>query len=110
MQMSIIGENIKTLRQKAGWTQTEIADKIGLSVAAVSKIESGITDINMSRIRQVAKLFDVSVAILLSGSNRTPYPANTKVADELSNRIKQYETDINQLQKKLIKLYEEFRN
>ena len=39
----ILGEKIAQLRRKNGWSQEELADKMGVSRQAVSKWESGQT-------------------------------------------------------------------
>lgn len=43
-----LGVAVKELRQRRGWTQAVLADKAGLSVTALSNIESGVT-IRVSR-------------------------------------------------------------
>ncbi|RZL30334.1 MAG: XRE family transcriptional regulator, partial [Pedobacter sp.] len=58
--MNFIGSNIRQLRQKNGWSQGDVAQRLKISIPAFSKIETGITDINISRLEQIANLFDVS--------------------------------------------------
>jgi len=62
-----IGKNIKRLRQKANWNQRQAAERLGISIAAYSKIETGITEINISRLKQIADLFGVDYMIILDG-------------------------------------------
>lgn len=38
-----VGERIQTLRKEKGISQEELADKVGVSRQAVSKLESGVS-------------------------------------------------------------------
>ena len=41
MEISTIGERIKTLRKKRGYNQKELADLLGKSLRTIQKYESG---------------------------------------------------------------------
>lgn len=55
-----ISSNIRTLRKKAGLTQIDLAEKIGVSIATLRRWESGETTPNGSRIIELANLLNVS--------------------------------------------------
>ena len=57
--MASIGENIKRLRLENGWSQSELATKIGKSRAAISQYESGETTPRMGVIENLASVFGV---------------------------------------------------
>lgn len=104
--MHSIGKKIKILRQQKGWSQSDIAEMLSISIPAFSKIESDITDINMSRLTQIAGVFGVEVVELLSD---TPTPSQ-EYADELKKAKETVEIQggkINKLQEYIITLYEE---
>ena len=61
-----VGQNIRTLRHQRGWSQEDVADRLGISIPAFSKIETGVTDINLSRLEQIANIYEVNVINLLS--------------------------------------------
>lgn len=67
MDNYITGATIKRLREEKGITQTQLADKIGVSSKAVSKWETakGLPDITL--IEPLAKALGVSVMELMSG-------------------------------------------
>lgn len=67
MDNYITGTTIKRLREEKGLTQTQLADKIGVSSKAVSKWETakGLPDITL--IEPLAKALNVSVMELISG-------------------------------------------
>jgi len=62
-----IGKKIKNLRHKINWSQGEVAVQMNISIPAFSKIENGITDINIKRLNQIANLLGVSAHELLRG-------------------------------------------
>jgi transcriptional regulator with XRE-family HTH domain len=64
--MKSINEKIRLLRQQKGWSQGDIASQLGITTAGYSKIETGVTDVNMSRVEQIAKLYEISVLELLA--------------------------------------------
>ena len=54
--MATVGENIATERRRLGWTQEELATKMGYkSKSAINKIELGINDVSQSKIVKFAK-------------------------------------------------------
>lgn len=71
MNTYITGSTIKSLREKKGLTQAELADMLGVSSKAVSKWETakGLPDITL--IEPLAKALSVSVLELMSGSTVT---------------------------------------
>ena len=102
-------KNIKQLRQEKGWSQGDFAEKLGISVPAFSKIENGITDVNLSRMEDIAKMLGMSLVGFLSFGS--PLVKNNEV-NELpdqgkSNRL--HTEQILNLQKQVIALHEELR-
>ncbi len=66
---SVIGRRIKTARLEKKLTQEELADKINVSVAFMSRVERGSSKINLKRLIQIAEVLNVSPGFLLTGSN-----------------------------------------
>ncbi|MDP3840527.1 MAG: helix-turn-helix transcriptional regulator [Methylococcales bacterium] len=58
-------EKIRFLRQAKGWTQEEVADKLKMSQNGYGSIERGETDVNLSRLEQIAELFEIKLSELL---------------------------------------------
>lgn len=108
--MKYVGKNIRRLRQKEGWSQSEVASKLNISVPAFSKIETGITDINISRLNQIATLFGTTAAaILIEDGTLHQDQSKLKELAELEERLMMRDQEMNTLQKKLIRMYEELR-
>ena len=61
----ILAETIIQLRKQAGWSQEELADKLGVSRQAISKWESAQSVPDLNRILDMSRLFGVSTDILL---------------------------------------------
>jgi transcriptional regulator with XRE-family HTH domain len=61
-----VQDKIRTLRTSKGWTQENMAELLGLSPNGYSNIERGETELTMSRLEQIAKLFEMSALDLLS--------------------------------------------
>lgn len=60
--------NLKDLRKKAGFTQDELAKKIGISKRTLAYWEKGENNIKPEKAEELAKIFNVSVAYLLGYS------------------------------------------
>lgn len=107
--MKTLGKKIRLLRHQKGWSQEEVAKRLDISIPAFSKIETGITDINLSRLEQIAVLFEMSVVKLLTYNEGEQ---DQKIASELESvnkKLMDRETEVIDLQKKVIELFEELR-
>ena len=104
-----VGKNIRTIRHQRNWSQEDVANRLGISIPAFSKIETGVTDINLSRLEQIANIYGVNVVNLLAPDleEAEPVTSNLTVAQR---KIVEREAEIAVLQRKVILLYEELRN
>lgn len=74
--MLTLYENIKNLRKDRGWSQEELAKKMGYTDrSAIAKIESGSVDLSESKIMAFAKTFGVKPCVLMGWEN-TPAASN----------------------------------
>ncbi len=55
-----MGTKIKDLREKAGMTQTELANKLGLSKSVISAYEKGIRNPSFKILPLIAQTFNVT--------------------------------------------------
>lgn len=60
-----IGENIRTQRKAMGLTQEQLAEAMGVTVGAVSKWESGMSNPDIGMLPVLAEFFEISVDALL---------------------------------------------
>jgi transcriptional regulator with XRE-family HTH domain len=102
-----IGDKLKALRLTHCLSQKIIADRLGISVPAYSKIETGQIDLYFSKVEQIADIYSITVIDLLKigekDSKNEQYPDIKRHLDELSEKY-------NEQQKKMIQLYEIIRN
>ena len=61
----ILADKIILERKKNGWSQEELADKLGVTRQAVSKWEGAQTMPDLQRILEMSRLFQVSVDYLI---------------------------------------------
>lgn len=64
-QMEKVGRNISELRKKHNMTQMELADRMGISFQAVSNWERGNSMPDISKLPELAELFEVTIDELL---------------------------------------------
>jgi transcriptional regulator with XRE-family HTH domain len=104
-----VGKNIRTLRHQRGWSQEDVATRLGISIPAFSKIETGVTDINLSRLEQIANIFEINVVhlLVLNAEDVDVTPSSLSIAQK---KLTDRESEIANLQRKVILLYEELRN
>ena len=103
----VIGKNIRTFRHQRGWSQEDVASRLGISIPAFSKIETGVTDINLSRLEQIANIFEVSVVNLLSLEYVEEPSVQNANLTIIQKKLIDREAEITNLQRKVILLYEE---
>jgi transcriptional regulator with XRE-family HTH domain len=110
-----IGANIKEIRKSKKYEPKAVAVGLGMSVQAYGKIENAGTDLNISRLFEIAKFFDVSFTQVLkvnegdifnysSQNNSGGYHVlNNGVLNVTDETLKTYfENDIAQLKEKII--------
>lgn len=98
--MKSLGDKIRYFRNQKNWSQEQMADKLKLSLPAYSKIERDITDVSFSRLKELAKVFGITVIQLLS-----QFESGVNVQD-LEKKLAEKNEEINKLQKKIIDLLE----
>ncbi len=68
LDYSIIGERLKKARKDKKLTQEQLAEKLDVSVAFLSRVERGDVKINLPRLNQVCDILDISISYILTGS------------------------------------------
>jgi len=61
----LIGKNIQNERKKQGLTQESFAELMNVSWSYVSKIESGVLNLSLGKILEIADFLNIDVSILL---------------------------------------------
>lgn len=73
------GNQLFALRKKAGLSQQEVADAVGVSNKAVSKWENGKTKPSINALRKLSALFHVPIETMLSLREQAMRPEITKI-------------------------------
>jgi transcriptional regulator with XRE-family HTH domain len=55
-------EKIKELRKKRDWSQEIVANKLNISLNSYGALERGETDIKLSRVEELARIFEVDIS------------------------------------------------
>ncbi len=66
-----MGLRIAALRRAAGWSQSQLAEKLGISPSAVGMYEQGRREPAVQMLARLAQLFDVSIDYLVTGRPET---------------------------------------
>lgn len=64
---AIIGSRLKNARIESGLTQQELAEKINVSIAFISRIERGSSHINLKRLSEICSILGTSEGSILNG-------------------------------------------
>ena len=67
MNQEKIGKFIATCRKEQKLTQEQLAEKLGITKNAVSKCERGLGYMDMSLLKPLSKIFEVSIIEILNG-------------------------------------------
>ncbi|MEN8221583.1 MAG: helix-turn-helix transcriptional regulator [Pseudomonadota bacterium] len=59
-----LSKKLKFIRSYRCWTQENVAEKLGISTYAYAKIERGGTDVNFSRLKQIAQVMGIDLSQL----------------------------------------------
>ena len=79
-----LAENIRSFRKQRKMTQEKLAEALGVTVGAVYKWESGLSQPELNMIVEIADFFDISVDVLLG------YKAQDNRLDTVLERICEY--------------------
>ena len=62
-----LGERVRKLRKRKGWTQVVMAEKVGIDRSFLADVERGKRNISLMNLHLIALGLDVSLSRLLSG-------------------------------------------
>lgn len=85
MQALKTGETIRALRKNRNITQEQLAEVLGVSTAAISKWETGITYPDIQMLPILARFFRVSIDFLMGFSNMVSEEERQQIYKEVSD-------------------------
>ncbi len=83
----ILADKIMELRKKSGWSQEELADKLGVSRQAVSKWEGASSVPDLERIIAMSRLFGVTTDYLLKDEIDAESPVLSEEPESSVRRV-----------------------
>lgn len=86
LDYKVIGERLKKVRIKKGYTQEKLAEILNVSIAYISRIETGKTQISLKRLDELCSLFDVKAGFILDGvSDNSSNYLNSEISSILKD-------------------------
>lgn len=86
LDYNIISERIKLARKAKRYTQEQLAEKLDVSIAFLSRIERGSSHINLKRLSQVCEILGVTEGEILNGTSKSSEKyLNSEFSDLLKN-------------------------
>lgn len=67
-----IGEKLRQMRRYLGLSQMELAERVGISFQQIQKYEKGITNISVTRLRQVSEALGTNIGVFLESEIEVP--------------------------------------
>jgi transcriptional regulator with XRE-family HTH domain len=88
-----VGRAIAKQRNRCGLSQDKVAEKLGIGLEAVSRIERGVVMPTVSRLLELATIFECEAVDLLNESSNRP----TDQANHISSLLAELASDDRQL-------------
>lgn len=79
-------ETLKTMRERAGYTQQELADAVGISRGSISMYELGKREPDYATLREIARVLNTSRAELLGDEDHEEKPEPMQYPTELQRK------------------------
>ena len=104
---AILGDNIRTLRIRKGWTQVYLADRLDITAPFLAQIEAGKRGMSLELVESAAAVFEIPVAFLFIEQNFSKNTARNSVRDvELQTIKKELQDSISEnIEKAFKKIY-----
>ncbi len=91
MNQEKIGKFIAEIRKQKKLTQEQLAEKLGVSINAVSKWERGICLMDMSLLKPLSEILDISINEILSGEQIKDEEFRNKADENIVNITELYD-------------------
>jgi transcriptional regulator with XRE-family HTH domain len=91
-----IGKKIQNAREERGLTQVELAQKLGITQAALSNYELGKRRFYLHQIEEIARLLNKDLEYFIGANDEAAamrHPDESSLQDQIMSRIKIMNTD-----------------
>ncbi len=104
-KMNKVGIVIRKLRDKMGFTQDYMAYELEISQSSYGRLEKDDSRLNAIKIREIAKILDVSVSVLFGEKEIEILSDKSKIILQHNKLIKKNRREINSLKKQISQLH-----
>jgi transcriptional regulator with XRE-family HTH domain len=98
--MDGLGNKIRILRYKKGWSQEIVAQKLGISITVLSQIENDEVDMFYKLLTKIALLFNIPLFLLLSVEN-TDFVIQPTELEQIETKVREHDQYIEELKTQL---------
>jgi len=91
-----VGSKIKQFRTIKGWSRQQAADLLEVSLTAYGDMERGKTDVNITRLGQIAEIFEIALTDLLDSTEKNTFNS-THPPDKINELILKNDSEKSQL-------------
>lgn len=102
IDFSVIGKRLKQARKEKGLTQEQLVEKMGVSIAYLSKVETGKIHINLERLSQICEILNISEGKILNGTSNN---SEVYLNSEFNNLLKKCSAKQLKLAYKILRFY-----
>ncbi len=81
-----VAERIRLERLRLNLSQQNMADELGITVAAYSNLERGVTEISINRLLKIAELLKVPISVFLSVESENINPKSDTTNSSISDK------------------------
>ncbi len=98
--MSTLGERLRSAREKKGWSQTYVCEKLNISNSRLSGYERDYREPDFEMLKTLANLYEVSTDYLLGTEDKTikepqgEYNFTDKDERDIAKRMEQIKKDL----------------
>jgi transcriptional regulator with XRE-family HTH domain len=97
-----LGSRVKTLRKQRGWSQRELARRIGVVFSQINKYEGGFNVPPVEKLAELAEVLDTSIDFLVTGDETEARPIHNKRLLDRFRALEGFEADDQETVIKLI--------
>ena len=105
-----IGLKIKRIRKSWGLSQSELAERIGISFQQIQKYENGSTKISVMRLQQISEALGVNITAFFEEEEKIPKVSDSTLRYTLGGAYPETFQPLNKEEITLLKLFRKTRN
>lgn len=105
-----IGGKIRQLRKGWGLSQSELAEKIGVSFQQVQKYEKGSTRVSVVRLQQISEILGVDITSFFEQGESPPKVSDFAIEYTSGKKLRKTFQPLNKEEITLIKLFRKTKN